>query len=198
MKLHRTGAVALAGVALAAVVSGGTYAAWASTASSDNVSLHFGTLNLHEVAGPGGIEGPVWTDISQPSAPVTIDPDTFLVAAGDTLSHQEHFSLDASGDNLTYELGVDWAQAPNLGDNVTGTYSLIADPGTSSETVLVRSKPLGSPAALPVARAGQRTFRLDLTLDYLSDGNGVPVATAGSIYTGEIVLSAHQIREGAQ
>lgn len=198
MKLHRTGTLALTGVAIVAAISTGTFAAWAASEDIGSATLRLGTLNLQPITDPNGLVGPVWSDISDPDAPVTIDPTTFLASAGDTLSQSQHFRLDAGGDNLEYDFTMDWAQAPALTDNVSGNYSLIADPGTASETVLVNKKPLGTDASLPIARAGQRSFRLDIVVTYGTGGTGVPIGTATPIYAGEIVLSANQIREGVQ
>ena len=178
-------------------IGGASLASWTVTGTPPAASSPFvGELALHSEALPGFAAGPVWFDASSPGAPRRIDPATFLASGGDIVRMGHLFTLDAVGDNLVYELSVDWADPAQLPDGVTASYTLTENPMTDSALVLTDHVPLGASTLLPPAKGGTRTFLLAVELHFADDrGDRTPDET-GLTDIGRIVIAAAQTREG--
>lgn len=194
---RRTLALAIAGAALTMGLTAGTFATWISADTAVTAPFTSGTLHLRTDS-VMGLDAPVWIDASVPGKTVIIDPDTFLASAGDVIRMGHYFTLDASGDNLTYQLDVRWDAPPALTDGVTATYTLTEDPGTGAAVVHISRAALGTPVTLPTETQGTRKFLLDIELTYADTRADRTEAQAALTDIGQVTISARQIREGAQ
>ena len=84
---------------------------------------------------------PVWRETSPDvtTEPREIDPDEFLIRAGDSVAVDFPFETTLVGDNMQGKLNVDWAADTGIPDTVFGHYSILDEHHkelTSSPTLL--------------------------------------------------------------
>src|SRR5699024_10006366 len=91
------GAARLAGLA----TGGGTFAVWNTGSAVPQAVVTSGNLDIRA-------ESTTWTGTSGDvrAAPHTIDPEEFLVRAGDTVAVRYEFSTQLQGDNMLGQLAV--------------------------------------------------------------------------------------------
>ena len=196
--MKRRGTLALCAGAIVLGVGVGTVAAWVVTGVPPTPTiLSSGTLDLRDEQVLPGTDGAVWMDASIPLEPRVIDPETFLVSAGDTLRMGRMFTLDADGDNLEYALRVEWADPADLPAGVTAAFTLTENPkDPPRSTVHADHVPLGTPVTLPTAGDGDRTFLLDIDLRFAADREDRSPDQVTLTDIGRIVVVAQQVREG--
>ncbi len=196
--MKRRATLALCAGAIVLGVGAGTLASWVVTGTPPSATiLASGTLDFQDEVLVPGTEGTVWMDASIPLEPRRIDPETFLVSAGDILRMGRMFTLHADGDNLEYELRVEWADPADLPAGVTATFTLTEDPtDLPGSTIHADHVPLGTPVTLPVAGDGDRVFLLDLDLHYAADRPDRSPDEVELTDIGRVVVSAEQVREG--
>ena len=73
----------------------GTFALWSDSETTDSGDVQTGTLDL-AATDPGQ-----WQDVSNPAAPVTINPATFRMVPGDVLQYTASYTVTAVGTNLS-------------------------------------------------------------------------------------------------
>lgn len=196
--MKRRGTLALCAGAVVLGVGAGSLASWVATGTPPTTTtLVFGTLDLRDESMGPGMEGPVWFDASVEGQTTAIDPATFLAGPGDTVRMGRMFTLDAEGDNLEYELRVEWADPPQLPAGVTATFSLTENPKAPPPwTVHADKVPLGTSVVVPATGGGDRTFLLDIDLRYADDRADRTLDEVGLTDIGRIVVVAEQVREG--
>lgn len=182
-------------IAIAALVggvglSGGTLAVWNAAQPAQGMTVTSGDL---EVA---SVDDPVWTETSADvaDAPKPIDPDTFLVRRGDTMTATYDFSVALEGDNMRAEALVDWTRAPQLPAGVTGTYTVVGSDGTPHP---IGTASQGETFDLTGTGAEDGTVTLAFTLDFsgLNDRFGVESA-AQVTDLGDFTVDLQQVRTG--
>lgn len=136
---------------------GGTLAYWNAEAGAGAGTINAGTLAI--TAGAAG----TWEDQNG-----SIDPSTFLVVPGDTLTFTRTFTIEATGDNLVADLSVDDAGIlpQDWDDELTTTAVYSVDGGATSITQITD------------ANDGQ-TLTVVVTLAFAFDGdvaNNTPTA----------------------
>lgn len=180
---------------LVAGIAATSLAAWKSAAHVAVPPISSGTLRLAST-GAMGVDGPVWFDVSQSGKTAQIDPKTFLASAGDTLRMGHYFDLEAVGDNLTYDLAIDWEAAPSLGAGVSAVYTLTENPNDPAHKVThIQRAPLGNKVILPQAAPGPRSFLMDVELHYAKDRADLTASEVGLTDIGTIIVSAVQTRK---
>lgn len=120
MNKKLTGIVAgAAGAAL--LISGGTYALWNDSATTDGGTITAGNLDVEAVGTP------TWNDVSgdRTDSPHVIDLSTFKIVPGDTITGAYGFDLGLQGDNIVAELALTGdALSGDLAEGLTATYTL--------------------------------------------------------------------------
>lgn len=194
---------ALAGVALVAgmAAGGGTFALWSADAATPAQIVNAGNLDI----AAGAV---TWTETSTdvPSSPQTIDPATFLVRQGDTVTAEFAFTTTLQGDNMLGQLSVDWTDPSALPAGVTATYQVY---DASNNALLTTEPDLGAAATLNAATqqidaddAGRTdNFTVLVSLDFsgMADrfGSGSTVQTA-DLGTFEVTLEQSRTGVGFQ
>lgn len=196
--MKRRSTLALCAGAIVLGLGAGSLASWVATGVPPSATaLVFGTLDLRDDEILPGVEGPVWFDASVPGSPRQIDPATFLAGPGDTVRMGRMFTLDAEGDNLDYELRVEWLDAPDLPAGVTASFSLTENPkDPPRSTVHADHVALGTPVTIPAAGEGDRTFLLDVDLRFADDRADRSLDDVSLTDIGRVAVVAEQVREG--
>ena len=182
--------IALAALVGGAALSGGTLAGWNAAQPASGMTVTSGDLDIESVGDPR------WTQTSADVAPAPepIDPDTFLVRRGDTVTATYDFSVALAGDNMRARATVDWTRAPELPAGVTGTYTVVGGDGTQH--------PIGDGATadtFDLTGTGREdgTVSLVITLDFagLDDRFGMESATQITDL-GDFTVDLQQTRTG--
>jgi len=193
---------ALAGAALLAglATGGGTFAVWNTGRAVPQAVVTSGNLDIRA-------ESTTWTETSGDvsAAPHTIDPEEFLVRAGDTVAVRYEFSTQLQGDNMLGQLAVDWDDgAPSLAEEVSGTY-VVYQVVEGTDVPLTEPLPLGqsttpgpTAAQIDTDDAGRiDTFAIvvDLEFEGMADrfGAGSEMQTAD---LGQLHVTLDQTRTG--
>lgn len=191
IKRWRLPLLATAALATGAAVGGGTFAMWNAADPVAGAVITAGDLDVTDGEA-------VWKETSSDvdAAPHVIDPATFLVRQGDTVTVDHDFSIALEGDNMRGAIRVAWSQQPELPPGVTATYEVRDSDGI----------PLGTPGVLgDDAVVGQfdaaGALDADHTLHVALDFAGLPDRFgAGSaeqvVDLGEFSVALEQIRTG--
>ena len=121
--------VILASVALVAgvIAAAGTFAMWNQAPAWPQAQfVAAGNLTVS----PAG--DPVWRETSPDvtTAPRVIDPEEFLIRAGDSVAVDSPFETTLAGENMRGKLRVDWDADTRIPDAVFGRYTVFDDHGT--------------------------------------------------------------------
>lgn len=103
----------------AMAVGGGTAAVWKTAAGTADTTINAGNLDI--TAGER-----TWkqtsTDVANPGT--TIDPATFLIRQGDTVTMSQTFTTALHGDNMIGKVSVDWSDPSSIPEGVGATYDI--------------------------------------------------------------------------
>src|SRR5690625_5588738 len=74
---------------------------------------------------------PVWRETSADvsTAPRIVDPDEFLIRAGDSVAVDFPFETELAGKNMQAKLSVDWVSDTRIPDSVFGRYTILHEHG---------------------------------------------------------------------
>lgn len=191
LKRWRLPLLATAALATGAAIGGGTFAMWNAGGEVAGAVITAGDLDV--------IDGEaVWKETSSDvdAAPHVIDPATFLVRQGDTLTADYDFSIALDGDNMRGAIGVSWSQDPELPAGVTGTYEVRDSAGDPLGTPV----PLGDTAVVgqfDAAGALTADYTLHIALDFAGLSDRFGAASAEQVADlGDFSVTLEQVRTG--
>ena len=143
---------------------------------------------------------PIWRETSPDvtTAPREIDPDEFLIRAGDSVTVDYPFETTLVGDNMQGRLHVDWATDTRIPDTVFGHYSIHDEHGNE-----VTSAPalLGTDTIVDLAppqeggETASYTVRVHLDFAGLDDRFGADSVDQLDDL-GDFAVELHQVRPG--
>src|SRR5690625_2335466 len=113
--------------AVAAVAAGlGTFALWNQQPAWPQAQfVTSGNLKVNAT------DEPVWRETSADvsTAPRIVDPDEFLIRAGDSVAVDFPFETELAGKNMQAKLSVDWVSDTRIPDSVFGRYTILDEHG---------------------------------------------------------------------
>lgn len=173
----------------------GTMALWNETSAWPEA--HFVTSGDLSVTATGD---PVWHETSSDvtSEPRVIDPEAFLIRAGDSVSADFPFETTLTGDNMAAELSVDWDTDTRIPDSVSGRYSIFDEQGTeltSSATVLGDETVLDLTPPAGADQTAAYTVQVHLDFAGLDDRFGADSVDQLDDL-GDLTIELHQVRPG--
>lgn len=186
------GAIAT-GVGVVLLMGGaGTLAYWNASANTSAATITAG--NLTATSGTAG----VWK-----SGTTTINPATFRTVPGDVLTYTQDVTLDASGDNLKFTVG--------LGNAALTIPTTFVAPVTSAASTELKNQILasavysigganiapvsGQPNTYKVATAGTTTITVTVTLTHGFQGGTINNASQnGAVILGANALTFAQVQ----
>ncbi|PFG19051.1 hypothetical protein [Serinibacter salmoneus] len=170
---------ALAGALLLGLSTGGTYATlWQREAAVSNTHLQAGALGVVATGTP------VWRD-----GLGVIDPATYPVRPGDTLTVEQAYQITREGTNLNVEPTLTLGEPLPAG--VTATYTLSVDAGAPTEPTAV-----GSPSDILSSGIGADVLPVTAVVT-LTIGGTAAAGGSAAVEIPEIALEVQQVRAGA-
>lgn len=121
-----TGAIAAAAGTALLLGGAGTFALWNSSTTIDAGAISSGTLALSK-AGTG-----VWSNVTNSPA-TTIDPATFKIVPGNTVTYSQPLTVTATGNDLSATLSYN---ASTLSGTITGLTSSLAVTSASPNVIV--------------------------------------------------------------
>lgn len=134
-----TGIIAAAAGTTLLLGGAGTFALWNSTSSVQAGTVNAGTLAL-ATSGSG-----VWSNVTNTPAK-TIDPATFKIVPGNTITYSQPLTINATGDDLSATLSYNAAAVTGT---LTGLTSSLAVTSSSSNVTVSGSTITVTQAAAP-------------------------------------------------
>lgn len=143
---------------------------------------------------------PIWHETSPDvtTAPRQIDPDEFLIRAGDSVTVDFPFETTLIGDNMQGKLSVDWATDTRIPDSVFGHYSIHDEYGTeliSSPIVLGSDTVFNMTPPDDGSQTASYTVRVHLDFAGLDDRFGADSVDQLNDL-GDFAVELHQVRPG--
>ncbi len=186
------GAIAT-GVGVVLLMGGaGTLAYWNASANTSAATITAG--NLSATAAASG----VWK-----SGTTTINPATFRTVPGDVLTYTQDVTLNASGDNLKFTVGLGTAAltvpttpvAPATTANSTELKNQIAASAVYSVSGANIAPVSGQPNTFTVSAAGNTTITVTVTLTHaFQSGTINNVSQNGAVQLGANALTFTQVQ----
>lgn len=186
------GAIAT-GVGVVLLMGGaGTLAYWNASANTNSATITAG--NLTATAAASG----TWK-----SGATTINPATFRTVPGDVLTYTQDVTLNASGDNLKFTVGLGTAAlsvpatftAPATSANSTELKNQIAASAVYSVSGANIAPVSGQPNTFSVATAGSTTITVTVTLNHAFQAGTVNNASQnGVVNLGANALTFTQVQ----
>lgn len=176
------GVAVLAGIGAA----GGTFALWSDHDTAQAQFVSSGDLKI------SSLSAPTWHETSPDvtATPRVIDPATFLLRPGDSITVAIPFETTLRGDNLHTELSVDWSAESGLPHGVTGTYTLVDSRGNPLHKTPVE---LGEAMEFAAHDGGHYAVEVELDLTEVDTRFGAESPDPLS-ELGNFDVAVHQVR----
>lgn len=180
----------------AMAVGGGTAAVWTTVSQTPETIFTAGNLDI--AAGER-----TWKETSADVANVgvPIDPATFLIRQGDTVTMSQPFTTALQGDNMIGKISVDWTDASSIPNGVSATYDI----RDASGQAVGGTRNLGEPLTLDTAdellvtddEGRDDDFTVTVSLDFseLSDRFSAE-STTQLTDLGKFTIQLDQVRTG--
>jgi len=182
--------------AVAAVAAGiGTFALWNQEPAWPQAK--FVTSGNLKVTATGE---PVWRETSADvtTSPRVVDPDEFLIRAGDSVAVDFPFETELAGKNMQAQLSVDWAAETRVPDSVFGRYTILNEHGEElgstaaglGEQTLIELTP-------PEDGSATTSYTVQVQLDFAGLDDRFGADSVDQLEDlGDLTIELHQARPG--